>query len=70
MEELSITINVNDKITEEIFKDGNVDIIIHYFFCSLKGGKIKLTEHEHFLWIEKFFFNKLWVFRKISFNNL
>jgi len=58
MEELSITINVNDKITEEIFKDENVDIIIHYFFCSLKGGKIKLTEHENFLWIEKFFLYK------------
>ena len=58
MEELSITINVNEKITEEIFKDENIDIVIHYFFCSLKEGKIKLTEHEGFLWIEKIFLDK------------
>ena len=58
MEELSITINVNEKITEEIFKDENIDIVIHYFFCSLKEGKIKFTEHEGFLWIEKFFLDK------------
>lgn len=53
MEELSIKINIQKKITEKNYKDKKIDAIIHYFFCTLGEGIIKLTEHEDFLWVEK-----------------
>ena len=52
-EELSIVINVYEKIAEEKYKDNKIDIILHYFLCSHKSGTIKLNEHEDFSWIEK-----------------
>ena len=52
-EELSIVINVYEKIAEEKYKDNKIDIILHYFLCSHKSGTIKLNEHEGFAWIEK-----------------
>ena len=52
-EELSIVINVYEKIAEEKYKDNKIDIILHYFLCSHKSGTIKLSEHEDFAWIEK-----------------
>ena len=52
-EELSIVINVYEKIAEEKYKDNKIDIILHYFLCSYKSGTIKLNEHEDFAWIEK-----------------
>ena len=52
-EELSIVINVYEKIAEEKYKDNKIDIILHYFLCSHKSGTIKLNEHEDFTWIEK-----------------
>ena len=52
-EELTITINVNMKIGEENFKDEKINIIIHYYLCSIKEGFLKLNEHEEFLWVEK-----------------
>ena len=52
-EELSIVINVYEKIAEEKYKDNKIDIILHYFLCSHKSGTIKLNEHEDFAWIEK-----------------
>ena len=36
LEELSVTIDVHEKITEEHFKDEKIDIIVHYFFVLLK----------------------------------
>ena len=53
LEELNITINVHEKIAEENFKDKKIDVVIHYFLCTIKEGVIKLTEHEDFSWIEK-----------------
>ena len=52
-EELSIVINVYEKIAEEKYKDNKINIILHYFLCSQKSGTIKLNEHEDFAWIEK-----------------
>ena len=52
-EELSIVINVYEKIAEEKYKDNKIDIILHYFLCSHKSGTIKLSEHEDFAWVEK-----------------
>ena len=57
-EELSIVINVYEKIAEEKYKDNKINIILHYFLCSQKSGTIKLNEHEDFAWIEKKDFGK------------
>ena len=63
MEELSIKISIQEKIVEKNYKDKEIDIIIHYFFCTLKEGIIKLTEHEDFLWVEK---NNLYKFNLVA----
>ena len=57
-EELNISINVNEKIAEERYKDDEIDIILHYYLCSKKSGTIRLSEHENIAWIEKKDFNQ------------
>ena len=57
-EELNITINIHKKIAEEKYKDEKIDIILHYYLCSLKNGTIKLNEHENLAWVEKKNFEK------------
>ena len=52
-EELNIEINIYKKITEEVYKDEKIDIILHYYLCSHKKGTIKLNEHENLAWVEK-----------------
>ena len=57
-EELSIKINIHKKITETEYKDDKIDILLHYFLCSIKSGKIQLNEHEDLAWIEAMDFDK------------
>jgi len=57
-EELSIQINVHEKIAEEKYKDDEIDIILHYYLCSEKSGTIRLNEHENIAWVEKEDFDK------------
>ena len=57
-EELSIDINVGEKIAEEKYKDDQINIILHYYLCSEKSGTMKLNEHENIAWIEKKDFDK------------
>ncbi|MDC0056929.1 (deoxy)nucleoside triphosphate pyrophosphohydrolase [Alphaproteobacteria bacterium] len=57
-EELSVVINVHEKIAEEKYKDDKVDIILHYFQCTLLNGNMVLNEHENYAWVEKKDFNK------------
>ena len=57
-EELNITINVQEKIAEEEYKDDKIDIILHYFLCTLQNGSMVLNEHENFAWVEKKDFNQ------------
>ena len=52
-EELNIAIIIHEKIAEEKYKDDKIDIVLHYYLCSLKSGIMKLNEHEAFLWVEK-----------------
>ena len=52
-EELNISISMYEKIAEEKYKDDKIDIILHYYLCSLENGTMKLNEHEAFLWVEK-----------------
>ena len=57
-EELNVTINVQKKIAEEKYKDDKIDIVLHYFLCTLQNGIMVLNEHENFAWVEKKDFNK------------
>ena len=52
-EELNIKINLHDKIAEEKYKDERINIVLHYYLCSLESGNIKLNEHENLVWVEK-----------------
>ena len=57
-EELNIEISLQNKITEEKYKDEKIDIVLHYFLCTQEGGTIKLNEHEDLAWVEKKYFDK------------
>jgi len=57
-EELSIQINVQEKIAEEKYKDDQINIILHYYLCSEKSGTTILNEHENIAWVEKKDFDK------------
>jgi len=57
-EELNISINVYEKIAEERYKDSEINIILHYFLCSIKDGDISLNEHEAMEWADKTDFDK------------
>jgi 8-oxo-dGTP diphosphatase len=52
-EELNISIKIQKKIAQKKYKDTKINIIIHYYLCSLDNGKIKLLEHEDLSWVEK-----------------
>ena len=57
-EELSIQINVHEKIAEEKYKDDQINIILHYYLCSEKSSTTILNEHENIAWVEKKDFDK------------
>ena len=57
-EELNININVYEKLAEESYKDSEINIVLHYFLCSIKDGVINLNEHEAMEWADKTDFDK------------
>ena len=57
-EELNININVYEKLAEESYKDSEINIVLHYFLCSIKDGVINLNEHEAMEWVDKTDFDK------------
>ena len=57
-EELNVTINVQEKIAEEKYKDDKIDIVLNYFLCTIQNGSMVLNEHENFSWVKKKDFNK------------
>jgi 8-oxo-dGTP diphosphatase len=57
-EELNIDINIHEKLAEEKYKDSEINIVLHYFLCSIKDGTIKLKEHEAMSWVDKKDFGK------------
>ena len=57
-EKLNININVYEKLAEESYKDSEINIVLHYFLCSIKDGVINLNEHEAMEWIDKTDFDK------------
>ena len=57
-EELNIDINIYEKLAEERYKDSEINIVLHYFLCSIKDGTINLNEHEAIVWVDKTDFDK------------
>jgi len=57
-EELNFTINVHEKIATEEYQDDKIDIILHYFRCTLQIDNMTLNEHENFAWVKKRDLNK------------
>ena len=52
-EELNINITINNKLSEENYKDEKINVKLHYFLCSHTSGEIYLNEHEDSAWITK-----------------
>ncbi len=52
-EELSIQIDVHEKIAQECYKDDKINVTLHYYLCTHKSGNIKLNEHEKIVWAAK-----------------
>ena len=52
-EELNISINILNKISEQKYIDKEINIILHYYLCTHFEGEINLIEHENCLWINK-----------------
>ena len=56
-EELNLNINIEKKISEVVYSDIKLNILLHYFLCK-KIGDIKLVEHEKGIWIPKSDFHR------------
>ena len=52
-EELNVSITIHNKIAEEKYKDDEIDIVLHYFICTLNQGELMLYEHEAIEWVAK-----------------
>ena len=57
-EELNIDIDIHEKLAEKRYKDNEINIILHYFLCSIKDGVINLNEHVAMAWVNKENFNQ------------
>ena len=53
LEELNVSITIHNKIAEEKYKDDEIDIVLHYFVCTLNQGELILSEHEAIEWVAK-----------------
>ena len=52
-EELNIKINILNKIAKETFNDSSINVIIHYYLCSMDNELIELLEHNQSAWVKK-----------------
>ena len=53
LEELNVNIEIHNKVAEEKYQDSEINIILHYFMCSLLNENIVLSEHEAIEWVKK-----------------
>ena len=53
LEELNVSITIHNKIAEEKYKDDEIDIVLHYFVCTINQGELILSEHEAIEWVAK-----------------
>ena len=52
-EELSLKIQVGDKITSIDLKTSDKHISVHYFYALILSGQIILNVHSEFKWVER-----------------
>ena len=62
-EELSLKIQVGDKITSIDLKTSDKHISVHYFYALILSGQIILNVHSEFKWVER---NQLESFKYID----
>ena len=62
-EELSLKIQVGDKITSIDLKASDKNISVHYFYALILSGEITLNVHSEFKWVER---NQLGRFKYID----
>ena len=53
LEELNVNIEIHNKVAEERYQDDEIDIVLHYYMCSLIDTDIVLSEHEAIEWVKK-----------------
>ena len=61
--ELSLKIQVGDKITSIDLKASDKHISVHYFYALILSGEISLNVHSEFKWVER---NQLGSFKYID----
>ena len=52
-EELSLKIQVGDKITSIDLKVSDKHLCVHYFYALILSGQITLNVHSEFKWVER-----------------
>ena len=53
LEELNVNIEIHNKVAEESYQDDEINIVLHYYMCSLIDTDIVLSEHEAIEWVKK-----------------
>ena len=53
LEELNVNIEIYNKVAQESYQDEEINIVLHYFMCSLLDENIVLSEHEEIQWVKK-----------------
>ena len=53
LEELNVKIEIHNKVAEEKYQDEEINIVLHYYLCTLIDTNIVLSEHEAIEWVKK-----------------
>jgi len=53
LEELNVNIQIHSKVAEESYQDEEINIVLHYYLCTLIDNDIVLSEHEAIEWVKK-----------------
>ena len=53
LEELNVNIEIHNKVAEERYQDEEINIVLHYYLCTLIDTNIVLSEHEVIEWVKK-----------------
>jgi len=53
LEEFNVNVDIHNKIAEERYRDDQINIVLHYFLCSMHDEDISLSEHEAIEWVKK-----------------
>ena len=53
LEEFNVNIDIHHKVAQESYQDNEINIVLHYFMCSLLNENIFLSEHEEIQWVKK-----------------